>query len=496
MFFIARHIIMLNVNKFLIQTGLKKEKILFCYFESRRINYAPLDVGYILAILKKEGFFKRYAFDLVPLGVSRGCASNSEKINDSVAQAVKVILARKSHYVFFFSDSMISSTFTGAKQAVEIAKKIKNKKPETFIGLQGSKLDFLRMKKFFATRKIDCMIHGNSENAFLCLDKIIRKEKVSGVVRSFSEIELEENRRDNIGPKRVEKEYLDNIPSPYLSGVLDGFLLQKKEQTAGKFSCYMQSSRGCIFGCYYCARSAKFENVRCFSAERFYNEIEYLVSKFGFHQFFILDDVFAIFKKRLLDFEREFEIRKTKNEKLKNIRLSVMARAEGLDEETIAILRNINVVRIQFGIQTINPELQYYMNRNINIEKFRDVAGELRKANIEFLVDIIGGLPYDTIEWFKKTVDFTISLKPNDIQISQLFLNPGTLFYKEKEKFGIKMETTSKKFRECYAVSIKGDDDAYNAEAYAYAKKKVKKHPEIGWDIFLKAKTFESQKCQ
>lgn len=487
---------MSNINEFLIRVGLKKEKILFCYFESRKVNYTPLDVGYILATLKKEDFFKKYAFDLIPLGVYPGCADNPKKMNGSVEQAVKVILARKARFIFFFSDSMISSTFTGAKQAVEIARKIKNKKPETFIGLQGSKLDFLRMKKFFATRKIDCMIHDNPEYAFLSLDKIIRKEKVPGVVCSFSEIKLEENRRDNIGPKRVEKEYLDDIPSPYLSGVLDGFLQQKKEQVAGKFSCYMQSSRGCIFGCYYCARSAKFENVRCFSATRFYDEIEYLVSKFGFYQFFILDDVFAIFKKRLLDFEREFEIRKAKNKKLNNIRLSVMARAEGLDEESIAILRNINVVRIQFGIQTINPELQYYMNRNIDIEKFRNVANELRKAGIDFLVDIIGGLPCDTIAWFKKTVDFSISLKPNEIQISQLFLNPGTMFYKEKEKFGIKMETTSKKFRECYAVSINGADDAYNTEAYAYSKKKIEEYPEIGWDIFLKAKTFESQKRQ
>ena len=487
---------MLNINKFLIQSGLKKEKILFCYFESRRVNYTPLDVGYILAILKSEGFFKRYAFDLISLGVFRGCAGKSEKTNGSVAQAVKVILAQKSRYIFFFSDSMISSTFTGANQVIEIARKIKDRKPETFIGLQGSKFDFLRMKKFFATRKIDCIIHNNAENAFLFLDKIIRKEVVPGVARSFPEIESGKNKRDNIGSKKVEKEYIDYIPSPYLSGVLDGFLQKKKNQASGKFSCYMQSSRGCIFGCYYCARSAKFENVRCFSAERFYDEIEYLVSKFGFYRFFVLDDVFSIFKKRLRDFEREFEIRKTKNEKLNNIELVVMARVEGLDKESVSILKNINVVRIQFGIQTINPELQYYMNRNIDIEKFSDVARELRMAGIDFLVDIIGGLPYDTVAWFKRTLDFTISLKPNDIQISQLFLNPGTMFYKEKEKFGIKMETASKKFRECYAVSADGSDDAYNTEIYAYSKEKIEEHPEIGWDIFLKAKTFEPQKRQ
>ena len=76
--------------------------------------------------------------------------------------------------------------------------------------------------------------------------------------------------------------------------------------------------------------------------------------------------------------------------------------------------------------------------------------------------------------------------------VLQLFLNPGTLFYKEREKFGIKPEISHREFREANAVYVDGSEEEYNLGAYNYAKEKCEEHPEIKWKIFFRARTLKS----
>lgn len=471
---------MLNLGKTLSKLKLKKEKVLFCYFEPPIIDYTPLDIGYISTLLKKNGLFKKYTFEIVSLKVFPD--SNPEKVSGALLQAANLILTKDSQVVFFFLDDIISSMRQSMGIAQELSRRIKEKNPRIFIGFQSYKLESWQLQKIFSTRKVNCVIGDDPENSFLLLDKILKKEKVLGVSRGFSDIWQEKTVRATKDRKEDDK-YLDKIPSPYLSGILDNMLDRKKEETGRGFTCFLQSARGCPFGCYYCPRSVKFKKVRCFSAKRFYDEVEYLVSRFGFFRFFVIDDTFLFSKERLRDFQREFKIRKAKNKKLENLHFFIMTRVEILDEEAIEILRNLGVVEVQVGLQTVNPKLQYYMNRKVKMEKFSVMAEKLEEKGIKLFMDIIGGLPGDSVEWFKKTVDFTLSLRPNRVQIKQLFFTSGTLFSRQKEKFGIKTQKNDFKFAEPLVVAADGINEEYNAEVYDYAEKKLKEHPETEWLI-------------
>ena len=65
---------------------------------------------------------------------------------------------------------------------------------------------------------------------------------------------------------------LDNIPSPYLTGILDKFF-------DGKLSPMIQTNRGCPFSCSFCVDgSPEVMKVNNFSIERVNSEINYIAT--------------------------------------------------------------------------------------------------------------------------------------------------------------------------------------------------------------------------
>jgi radical SAM superfamily enzyme YgiQ (UPF0313 family) len=124
------------------------------------------------------------------------------------------------------------------------------------------------------------------------------------------------------------------------------------------------------------------------------------------------------------------------------------------------------------------------MKRKVSLKFFLKIACLLRKDGIIVFLDIIAGLPGDTMEYYKKTVDFAIKLCPREIQIKQFFLSPETLFFEEKKGFGIKTENFERDFDEPYVIETKGGiNKDYFKEVLKHTLKKTKEYPTIKWSI-------------
>jgi radical SAM superfamily enzyme YgiQ (UPF0313 family) len=229
---------------------------------------------------------------------------------------------------------------------------------------------------------VSCVIVDNPETVFLQLDDILSKKAIEGV--KYKNETLSQNEEINkklICAKKLSdniENNLDSIPSPYLNHIFDNYIQTAQLLYGNKFRAFLVSSRGCNFRCYYCSRSVKFEKVQYFSVERFYDEMEYLFNFFKVRNFFVLDNTFIHSRKRLEDFEKEFERRIVKNPDLMKISLFIMNRPETIDEETVKILKQINVKFIQIGLQTINPRLQLYMRRNLDVIYFQKISNWLK----------------------------------------------------------------------------------------------------------------------
>ncbi|TAE60081.1 MAG: oxygen-independent coproporphyrinogen III oxidase [Nostocales cyanobacterium] len=89
-----------------------------------------------------------------------------------------------------------------------------------------------------------------------------------------------------------------------------------------------------------------------------------------------------------------------------------------VDKEYIKFLRDIGFNRISFGIQDFNPIVQEAVNRIQPEKMLLDAMGWIKDANFESVnVDLIYGLPYQTLHTFRETVKKTIDLDPDRIVV-------------------------------------------------------------------------------
>jgi oxygen-independent coproporphyrinogen-3 oxidase len=84
----------------------------------------------------------------------------------------------------------------------------------------------------------------------------------------------------------------------------------------------------------------------------------------------------------------------------------------------IRVLRDLGFNRISAGIQDFDPKVQDAINRVQSEEETRAVIDEARAAGFSSVnVDLIYGLPYQTLEGFDRTLDRVIAMRPERIAL-------------------------------------------------------------------------------
>jgi len=89
-----------------------------------------------------------------------------------------------------------------------------------------------------------------------------------------------------------------------------------------------------------------------------------------------------------------------------------------LDQKKLIALRDAGFNRASIGVQDNNPKVQKAVHRIQPYEQTKQVVEWIRETGFESLnIDLIYGLPYQTVESFEKTLDETLALKPNRLAI-------------------------------------------------------------------------------
>ena len=124
------------------------------------------------------------------------------------------------------------------------------------------------------------------------------------------------------------------------------------------------------------------------------------------------------------------------------IGLNIATRCDCLSNEILDYLEKLNKktnLVIELGLQTIHDKTATLINRGHTLNQFLKAVNELRKRNIDVVVHIINGLPYETKEMMLETIKYLSKLDIQGIKIHMLFILKNTelaSFYK-KEKFHI-----------------------------------------------------------
>lgn len=214
-------------------------------------------------------------------------------------------------------------------------------------------------------------------------------------------------------------EELSSLPSVLLSHAADKLL--KTCPTV-----LWELTRGCPFHCGFCFESHGVRTVRHYPFERIAEELDYLLSH-KVKDIFILDPTFN------MDKERTKSILRLLVSKAQGVHFTFENRAELLDDEIISLFSQLDC-SLQIGMQSANPKTLALVGRNAKQEQFEKNVKSLAKKNITFGLDLIIGLPEDTLTSFEHSLDTAISLRPSNIDIFLLSLLPGTMLCEKAEE--------------------------------------------------------------
>ncbi len=124
------------------------------------------------------------------------------------------------------------------------------------------------------------------------------------------------------------------------------------------------------------------------------------------------------------------------------IGLNIATRADSITDECLEYLEDLNkrtYLTIELGLQTINEKTSKLINRCHTLECFENMVNKLRERDINVVVHIINGLPYETKEDMLNTVKYLNKLDIQGIKIHMLSIindTPLAELY-EKEKFHV-----------------------------------------------------------
>ncbi|MCQ2603918.1 MAG: radical SAM protein [Spirochaetia bacterium] len=204
----------------------------------------------------------------------------------------------------------------------------------------------------------------------------------------------------------------EKLESVFLSGNADVCLKDTD-------SVLLEMTRGCPYKCAFCFESRGNRTVRDFPLERISREIDCLI-KHNIVNVFVLDPTFNLNRKRAKTILRML-LEKSPEE----MHYTFEIRAELLDREMAALFAELNC-SLQIGLQSSNKDVLRNIGREWNKELFTKNVKMLAKLGIPFGLDIIAGLPGDSLSSFMETIDYATSLQPSNIDCFVLSILPGT----------------------------------------------------------------------
>ncbi len=225
---------------------------------------------------------------------------------------------------------------------------------------------------------------------------------------------------------------LDQFPWP----MREGLPMTNYNDTPGDMplpSAQILASRGCPYCCKFCLWPQVMYQSNHYRARNITDvadEMEYLIRKMNFKSIYFDDDTFNCGKERMLRLCDEIKIRKL------NVPWAIMARADLMDEEILEKMRDAGLFAVKYGVESASQELLNNVNKNMDLGKTESMIKFTKMLGIKTHLTFTFGLPGETKETIRKTMDFALRLDPTTIQFSIATPFPGTSFYKEMKESG------------------------------------------------------------
>lgn len=195
----------------------------------------------------------------------------------------------------------------------------------------------------------------------------------------------------------------------------------------GNFT-FIVTGRGCPAGCTYCIKHVSYQfSVRVRSPEKIMEEL-WLLKKMGINNIHMYADLFTVNREQVVTLcnmmiDQGIKINWTCN-----------SRVDYVDEEMLQLMGKAGCWYISWGIESANEAILNHVHKGTKPDQARRALGWAKKAGIHNWGYFIIGLPGETEETIRETIDFAKSL-PLDIALFHIAAPyPGTPFFFEVVK--------------------------------------------------------------
>jgi anaerobic magnesium-protoporphyrin IX monomethyl ester cyclase len=203
-----------------------------------------------------------------------------------------------------------------------------------------------------------------------------------------------------------------------------------------------QSSRGCPFRCGFCYNLAfNRRRWRSKSAQKVFDELEYLVKTFGVKKFSFNDDEFFINTKRVLQICDLIIENKLNIEWHASCRLDIICK---FSNEELQKIRLSGCHSMNFGAESGSENMLQYINKDILPKDILKGAEHAASNGILTLLSFMGGFPGETyadLMQTKNLISQAHKANKNIISNGVFVFNPypGTFLYEESLKLGVEL---------------------------------------------------------
>ncbi|MFH1085255.1 MAG: radical SAM protein [Chloroflexota bacterium] len=374
-------------------------------------SYPPLGLGYLAAVLEQDG----HTVAIFDLGLDP-----------------KTLLEQDMERVAAFRPDLVGLTamtnnYFSAEQAMSLVK--------ARIGcpvVVGGPHATVFTEGLLANPHIDYVIYGEGEETMRALVRALAAEgprpsdatlgAIAGLCFRRAEATTGTERAVRNPPRPLLRD-LDALPFPARH------LFELKRYTLaapeGAPMVTMLSSRGCPYHCSYCFKGIVGRTYRQRSPESVLSEIRHLMVAYGYRNFYFIDDLFALDRRRL----RAITARLI--EERLDIRWQCLARVDRVTPELLEMMYRSGCRELHYGIESGNARILKNLGKGITLEQVRQAIQWTADAGILAKGYFMLGLPHDTEETMQQTIQLASELPLDQAMFSLTTPFPGTRLWDE-----------------------------------------------------------------
>jgi|GEM_PF-5138473 len=404
--------------------------ILLCVIHAldSKFTVLPTGIGFISAVLKKNSFtVYNFVWDM-----SRDDIFNVEQLKEKIT----------SFNIDAIMCGAMVNNYTILRLLFESAKK---DFPQIYAIQGGCFVSYSPDEAMTLIPECDCGVIGEGEIT-ICelMDALVNKKDISAIKGIVY--------RDDLGEikfteKRNEKPDLASLPIPDHEGFFGEWLVEHN-------GFMITSGRGCNYSCTYCT---KLENrYRERPLEKFFEELDYYVTKYKINRITILNEFFNVEPEYL-----ECFLDKVKNY---NLTITLQTRiSKNLTIDVLQKLKDAGVAAIFFGLESADDTVLKSMRKGITAELIQSVLSDVKAAQINVTTNYIFGDTVETAATVNRTLEWAKNHRDllHNLAFVMIRLYPGSLLYDKAVAEG-KIDPITHIENQCPPVNVSRlSDDEY-----------------------------------